>query len=224
MTPAATCARNSSGVIPAPTFFCSGRRRLDASTMRTARARIDSLRRGAQGDQQLVHHEAGIDAGADQRYAPRLWRPRRVSPQVRDICGRDRPALRTSKRRSSPRRDRRAAAPSRWEVGGSRVDHHVRRFAQHRSRRPRRSARPTAHRRAPTTSPRSRPALAGSESIAPMISMESFSRIRRTMDAPMGPTPYWTTRIFFFTMAFLNVVKSQYVKGLVNRLQPNLLR
>ena len=40
----------------------------------------------------------------------------------------------------------------------------------------------------------------------------------------MGPRPYWTTRIFFFTMAFLNVVKSQYVKGLVNRLQPNLLR
>src|SRR5882724_10408771 len=34
MTPAATCARNSSTVMPAPIFFCSGRRRLLASTVR----------------------------------------------------------------------------------------------------------------------------------------------------------------------------------------------
>src|SRR5580700_7984242 len=51
-----------------------------------------------------------------------------------------------------------------------------------------------------TTSPRSRPALAGSESIAPMISIELFSLMSRTMAAPIGPTPYCTARILFFTM------------------------
>jgi hypothetical protein len=29
--------------------------------------------------------------------------------------------------------------------------------------------------------------------------MACFSRINRAMDAPMGPTPYWMARIFFFT-------------------------
>src|SRR5579863_7505694 len=43
---------------------------------------------------------------------------------------------------------------------------------------------------APTTSPRSRPAFAGSLSIAPITSTALFSRSRRTMAAPMGPTPY----------------------------------
>src|ERR1700720_3322950 len=52
---------------------------------------------------------------------------------------------------------------------------------------------------APTTSPKSRPTFAGSVSIAPQISMACFSRIRRAMDAPIGPTPYWMARIFFFT-------------------------
>src|SRR5437016_223720 len=52
---------------------------------------------------------------------------------------------------------------------------------------------------APTTSPTSRPTLAGSISMAPIISIACFSRIRRAMDAPMGPTPYWMARIFFFT-------------------------
>src|SRR5262249_47790400 len=52
---------------------------------------------------------------------------------------------------------------------------------------------------APTTSPRSRPTLAGSVSIAPQISIAFFSRIRRAMEAPIGPTPYWMARIFFFT-------------------------
>ena len=34
--------------------------------------RFDRLRRGAERDQQLVHHIARIDARADQRDAPRL--------------------------------------------------------------------------------------------------------------------------------------------------------
>jgi|HubBroStandDraft_3_1064219.scaffolds.fasta_scaffold08764_3 hypothetical protein len=38
----------------------------------------------------------------------------------------------------------------------------------------------------------------------------------------MGPRPYWATRIFFFTMGFLNDLRSQYVKGLSDELQPNL--
>src|SRR5580700_6020812 len=50
----------------------------------------------------------------------------------------------------------------------------------------------------PTTSPRSRPAFAGSLSIAPTISIDAFCRISRAIDAPIGPTPYCTTRIFFF--------------------------
>src|SRR6266851_1417148 len=49
-----------------------------------------------------------------------------------------------------------------------------------------------------TMSPRSHPALAGSESIAPMISIEHFCLISRTIAAPIGPTPYCTARIFFF--------------------------
>src|SRR5205814_1844662 len=52
---------------------------------------------------------------------------------------------------------------------------------------------------APTTSPKSRPTFVGSVSIAPQISIAFFSRISRAMDAPMGPTPYWMARIFFFT-------------------------
>jgi hypothetical protein len=28
--------------------------------------------------------------------------------------------------------------------------------------------------------------------------MACFSRIKRAMDAPIGPTPYWMARIFFF--------------------------
>src|SRR5580658_2937695 len=75
---------------------------------------------------------------------------------------------------------------------------------------------------APIASPSSRPALAGSLSIAPTISRESFWRIRRTMEEPMGPRPYCTTRIFFFTMEFLSEARSQYVKGLGGGLQPNL--
>src|ERR1700694_6109871 len=52
---------------------------------------------------------------------------------------------------------------------------------------------------APTTSPRSRPTFAGSVSIAPIISIACFSRITRAIDAPIGPTPYWMARIFFFS-------------------------
>src|SRR5262249_34937032 len=52
---------------------------------------------------------------------------------------------------------------------------------------------------APSTSPKSRPALAGSVSIAPQMSIARFSRISRAMEAPIGPTPYWMARIFFFT-------------------------
>src|SRR5271154_940826 len=52
---------------------------------------------------------------------------------------------------------------------------------------------------APATSPKSRPAFAGSLSMAPTISIACFSRIRRAMDAPIGPTPYCMARIFFFT-------------------------
>ncbi len=44
------------------------------------------------------------------------------------------------------------------------------------------------------------------------------------MEEPMGPRPYWATRIFFFTLEFLNDLKSQYVKGLADGLQPNLQR
>ena len=40
--------------------------------MRTARADSMACDSGAQCDQQLVHHKAGIDARADQRDAPRL--------------------------------------------------------------------------------------------------------------------------------------------------------
>jgi hypothetical protein len=29
--------------------------------------------------------------------------------------------------------------------------------------------------------------------------MACFSRIKRAIEAPMGPTPYWMARIFFFT-------------------------
>src|SRR6266849_504511 len=36
ITPAFTCARNSSTVMPAPIFFCNGKRRVDASTTRNA--------------------------------------------------------------------------------------------------------------------------------------------------------------------------------------------
>src|SRR6201987_3085753 len=53
----------------------------------------------------------------------------------------------------------------------------------------------------PTTSPESRPALAGSLSIAPTISSAAFWRIRRTIEAPIGPTPYCNPRIFFFNLA-----------------------
>src|SRR5208283_592222 len=53
---------------------------------------------------------------------------------------------------------------------------------------------------APTTSPRSLPTLEGSVSMAPTRVMASFSRSNFTMDAPMGPTPYWMARIFFFTV------------------------
>src|SRR3984885_9627844 len=60
---------------------------------------------------------------------------------------------------------------------------------------------------APTTSPKSRPTFAGSVSIAPQISMACFSRINRAIEAPMGPTPYWIARIFFFTS--VSVVVSQ---------------
>src|SRR5271167_3571722 len=54
---------------------------------------------------------------------------------------------------------------------------------------------------APVTSPRSRPIFAGSVSMAPIISMACFSRMSRAMDAPIGPMPYWITRIFFFTIS-----------------------
>ena len=43
---------------------------------------------------------------------------------------------------------------------------------------------------APETSPRSRPILAGSVSIAPTISIACFSRISLAMDAPMVIGPY----------------------------------
>src|SRR6202050_445397 len=52
---------------------------------------------------------------------------------------------------------------------------------------------------APATSPMSRPAFAGSLSMAPTISSECFCRIRRRIEAPMGPTPNCTTRIFLRT-------------------------
>ena len=42
------------------------------------------------------------------------------------------------------------------------------------------------------------------------------------MEEPMGPRPYWATRIFFFTLEFLSDLRSQYVKGLADGLQPNL--
>src|SRR5579863_10614913 len=53
---------------------------------------------------------------------------------------------------------------------------------------------------APITSPRSRPAFAGSLSMAPQISIACFSRMSRAVEAPIGPTPNWMARIFFFTM------------------------
>ena len=36
--------------------------------------------------------------------------------------------------------------------------------------------------------------------MAPQISMACFSRINRAVEAPIGPTPYWMARIFFFTL------------------------
>src|ERR1700732_4099624 len=72
---------------------------------------------------------------------------------------------------------------------------------------------------APTISPRSRPALAGSLSIAPVISSASFWRIRRTIEAPMGPTPNCTTRIFFFTVPSLEVCGIAYLKWFARGLQ-----
>ena len=196
--PAATCARNSSGVIPAPIFFCSGRRRLEASTMRDGAGEFDALRDGGEHQDELIHHKAGIDAGADQRDAP-LWRPRRAWRQAPDACETGRPVPRRWKRRSSPRRGMRATRPSR------RADR--RRWYESRRRRASPSTlaasaetvTPQGASFAPTTSPRSRPALAGSLSMAPTISIECFCRISRTIEAPMGPTPNCTARIFFFT-------------------------
>ena len=78
------------------------------------------------------------------------------------------------------------------------MDDHVDWFAEHFAAAAE-TATPQGASFAPTTSPRSRPALAGSVSMAPMISMEFFWRISRTMDAPMGPTPYCTARIFLRT-------------------------
>src|SRR6202521_3792492 len=64
-----------------------------------------------------------------------------------------------------------------------------------------------------TISPRSRPALAGSESIAPIISIELFSLISRTMAAPMGPTPYCTARIFFFKLGSVALFRGFAIAG-----------
>ena len=44
------------------------------------------------------------------------------------------------------------------------------------------------------------------------------------MEAPMGPSPYWTTRIFFFTGGFPENFRSYYLKVLASGLQPNLRR
>src|SRR5580704_13246893 len=63
---------------------------------------------------------------------------------------------------------------------------------------------------APVTSPRSRPTFAGSVSMAPIISMACFSRISRAMDAPIGPMPYWITRIFFFTISPVDLQRAAH--------------
>ena len=65
--PASTAARNSSGVMPAPTLRCSGSRRVDAFWMRMIST--DSTLLADRGDRQrqLVHDEAGIHAGAEER-------------------------------------------------------------------------------------------------------------------------------------------------------------
>src|SRR5271169_1258794 len=63
---------------------------------------------------------------------------------------------------------------------------------------------------APVTSPRSRPTFAGSVSMAPIISMACFSRISRAMDAPIGPMPYWITRIFFFTISPVDLLRAAH--------------
>src|SRR3979490_2921498 len=73
---------------------------------------------------------------------------------------------------------------------------------------------------APTTAPRSRPTFAGSVSMAPQISMACFSRIRRAMDAPIGPTPYWMARIFFFKV--FSVFHSQQARHRAFWRQENL--
>jgi hypothetical protein len=39
------------------------------------------------------------------------------------------------------------------------------------------------------------------------------------MDAPMGPIPYWMTRIFFFTMASPEIFRNLYLKVSDARLQ-----
>ena len=61
----ATPASNSSTVRPAPTLARSGPRRLAASTTRVTRTPIDAHAGGGQRERQAIHHQPGIDAGAD---------------------------------------------------------------------------------------------------------------------------------------------------------------
>lgn len=60
--------------------------------------------------------------------------------------------------------------------------------------------------------------------MAPTISSELFCRMRRTIEAPMGPTPYWTTRIFFFNGDIPSDFRSHNLKVLASGLQPILRR
>ena len=92
---------------------------------------FDFLRRGAQRDQELVHHEAGIDARADQRDAPRLGfgielrREFRIFPErIRQLFARrDDAGFRGQARHQ--------LIHHAGQERGGRMDHHVGGFAQH---------------------------------------------------------------------------------------------
>ena len=65
--PSSTFVWNCSGVSPAPIFCWNGSRRIRASWIAVDVDRVDALADAGQRDRQRVHHEAGIDAGAEHR-------------------------------------------------------------------------------------------------------------------------------------------------------------
>ena len=168
-----------------------------ASWMRWTIDAIDALADGGQRDRQRVHREAGVDAGAEHRDL-RLLR-QRVNSAARAgcACSPDTTAPRSSRRSARLRLQHRLD-----------LRHHLldrRAGAQHddvaasppSASWPRRADTFTPRRfGSPTTSPRSRPTLAGSMSMAPTILKPGRAATCLTMAAPIGPSPKCMTRMF----------------------------